>query len=239
MGFVENCRKHFGCDDEGNLFRLAEPEKRVGYINKGYVKVTLRKQEISDFKISSLQAHRIIYALVKGVEADSVNHLDNPLNNRIEKLENVDHRGNHQDREIHRDGKLTGCRWDKRAKRWQARLKYNDYCLYIGYYDSEEEAHKAYDDLCDTLQKTEESLDFSIEIERILDERPGLRQKYEQKLEALLARRRIARAIKDAAAARDALIAAEYAAGGVTMRELAKMFGVDLKTVQVAIHKNL
>jgi hypothetical protein len=236
MDFVEACKKHFRCDAEGFVYRLCEPGKRVGYVHStGYVAVSLRKEEISDFGIANLRAHRIVYALCRGIEPDTVNHLDNPLNNRIEKLENVGHRGNHQDREIHRNGRLPGCHWDKR---WQARLKYNDYKLYIGSYESEEEAHKAYDDLCNTLQKTDEGLEYSIEVERIIDER-GLRQKYEEKLSALLVQRAAARARKEAAAARDAAIASVYAAGGISQRELAKQFGVTKNTVHYAIHKSL
>jgi hypothetical protein len=239
MNFVDCCKKHFMCDGEGNLYRLCEPGKRVGYAHStGYLHVSLRKHEIADFGIAQLLVHRIVYALCRGVEANIINHLDNPLNNRIENLEDGDDRNNQQQQELHRNGRLPGCHWDKRAKRWQAQLTYNDYKLYIGLFDTEEEAHKAYKDLCGTLQKTGEGLEYSIEIEHIIDGRPGARHKYEEKLRALLAQREVARAIKDAAAARDALIASLYAAGGVTMRELAKQFGVTHVTVKTAIYKN-
>jgi len=242
MNFVEACNKHFGCNEDGSLFRLAEPGKRVGYVNdKGYVKVGLRKCEIADFGLANLRVHRIVYALVKGVEPDSINHLDvNPQDNRIENLEDGDHRNNDQQKRVHVNGsKLPGCVWHNRDKRWQAQLWYNDYLLYIGYYDSEEEAHKAYKDLCSTLQKTEESLDFSIEVERIIDSRKGARQSYEKKLRALLARREARRIIQESIKARDAEIALAYELGGFTQQELAKQFGVAKKTIQTAIHKSL
>jgi DNA-binding CsgD family transcriptional regulator len=239
-GFVAACRRHFCCDEDGNLYRLSEPGKRVGCVHStGYLVISLRKQEVADFGVGKLQAHRVVYALCRGVEADTTNHLDgNPLNNRIDNLENGDNRNNLQQQELHRNGRLPGCYWNKQLKRWQARLTYNDYLLHVGYYDSEEEANAAYKDLCGSLQKTEESLDWSVEIERIIDERPGLRQKYEEKLSALLVQRAAARARKEAAAARDAATASLYAAGGINQRELARQFGVDQKTVLTAIHKN-
>jgi DNA-binding CsgD family transcriptional regulator len=239
MNFVDCCKKHFGCNEDGSLYRLSEPDKRVGYLAQGYVRITLRKEEIADFGIAVLQAHRIVFALCRGIEAETINHLDgNPLNNRIENLENGDDRNNNQQKETHRNGKLPGCRWHKQGKRWQARLAYNYYNLHVGMFDTEEDAHKAYLDLCATLQKTEESLDLSIEIERIIDSRKGARQKYEEKLSALLVQRAAARARKEALEARDALIASLYAAGGISQRELAKQFGVTQMTVQTAIHKN-
>jgi len=240
MNFVEACVKHFSCDADGNVYRLSEPGKRVGHVDNGYVAVSLRKQEITDFGLANLRVHRIVYALVKGVEPDSINHLDvNPQDNRIKNLEDGDHRNNNQKQKVHQNGKLPGCRWDKRAKRWMAQLGYNDYFLHIGNYDSEEDAHIAYKDLCSTLQKTEESLDLSIEVERIIDSRKGARQSYEKKLRALLARREARRIIQESIKARDAEIALAYETGGFSQRELAKLFGVTQTTVKIAIHKSL
>ena len=62
----------------------------------------------------------------------------NKKDNRIGNLHVVTHAENKQ------NVNHKGCNFDKRSNKWRARIKLNGKDIYIGLYDTEEEAHEAY-----------------------------------------------------------------------------------------------
>jgi hypothetical protein len=108
------------------------------------------------FNGASLRAHRIIFALTydgifdQSLEVDHLNGVRH--DNRPENLFLKDHRRNGQNKPIHRKGRLCGAYYDKIRKKWgsQARVMYKHF--FLGYFESEEEAHAAY---CEFVKKVD------------------------------------------------------------------------------------
>ena len=60
----------------------------------------------------------------------------------------VTHRGNGQNRKEHRDGRLVGCYYHKRDKKFIANIRINGKKICIGLFETEKEAHEAYTIAC-------------------------------------------------------------------------------------------
>lgn len=92
------------------------------------------------------KAHRLVWLLTYGEwPAGLIDHINgDKLDNRLANLRVVTHRQNQQNRERHRAGRLVGCYYNKRAKRWQAYIKAQGERRHLGMYDTEQEAHAAY-----------------------------------------------------------------------------------------------
>lgn len=93
-----------------------------------------------------VKMHRVITDAPDGMDVDHVNGdgLDNRRNNlRIcTRSQNIGH--SHKTAGCSSDFK--GVSWDKGAGRWRAQGKIAYKCIYLGYYDSEEDAARAYND---------------------------------------------------------------------------------------------
>jgi hypothetical protein len=92
------------------------------------------------------RSHRLAWLYVYGkLPMGIIDHINGIVDdNRIENLRDVTSRINNQNTKSHRSGKLVGCSWAKHTNRWMARIKTNGKTKYLGYYDTELEAHKAY-----------------------------------------------------------------------------------------------
>lgn len=91
--------------------------------------------------------HRVIYTITHGEWDQSLflDHIDgNRLNNKPENLRTVNCRENGQNKPRHRDGRLVGCYYQKSHKKWQARAIAGGKCVFLGLYNTEQEAHEAY-----------------------------------------------------------------------------------------------
>lgn len=64
--------------------------------------------------------------------------------NRIENLRDIPQRENCQNYTIHRNGKLVGCSFNKNTKKWQSAIRVNGKLKHLGCYNTELEAHEAY-----------------------------------------------------------------------------------------------
>ena len=88
--------------------------------------------------------HRMVMGLVSGdgLEVDHLNHIT--LDNRRENLRVVTHAENHKNRKLHARN-TTGYPgvWQKRGKRFVAQTAVGGKTIYIGTYDTAEEAHEA------------------------------------------------------------------------------------------------
>lgn len=96
-------------------------------------------------KLESYKMHRKIMNCPSDMQVDHINH--NTLDNRKENLRIVTSNRNNQNRNKGAGctSKYKGVYWHKNNKKWQAHLKFNKKELYLGNFDSEEEAALAYD----------------------------------------------------------------------------------------------
>jgi hypothetical protein len=85
--------------------------------------------------------HRRLFPDIKPKE--EVLHGDSTLDNRRSKLKTGTKRENQRDRRCHRGGHLYGTVLDKRDNKWQARITVNKKTIYLGRYETAEEAHQA------------------------------------------------------------------------------------------------
>lgn len=93
------------------------------------------------------KAHRVIWSMYTGYwPKELIDHINgNKIDNRIENLRESGYLGNAQNnmgRE--RVSIFKGVSWHKRVLKWQAQIRSNNKTVYLGYYDSEIEAHRAY-----------------------------------------------------------------------------------------------
>lgn len=75
-----------------------------------------------------------------------VNHINfNKLDNRVENLEIITQRENSNMKHINSTSKYTGVFWDKKSKKWRASITIKCHNIYLGLFDSEHDAHLAYE----------------------------------------------------------------------------------------------
>ncbi len=116
-------------------------------INKNcrYFYIDLCKNNIhKKFRVSRLVALSFI---LNPEDKSDVNHIDgNKLNNNVDNLEWVTRRENiiHAYKVKKTSSKYTGVSWHKNRFTWQANIFYNGKKKFIGYFNTQEEAHFAY-----------------------------------------------------------------------------------------------
>lgn len=141
---IEEIRKSFKFEDgvlyrwfRGMYWRTVRISK--SHRSDGYAETT--------FKGRKILVHRLVFALSCGEfdQSQLIDHIDGePLNNNINNLRIVTQRQNQQNRKIHREGRLLGCSFHKRSKKWEARIHVNGKNIFLGYWDSQDEASDAY-----------------------------------------------------------------------------------------------
>ena len=125
----------------GEVMSLYNNKRTIvnGGVSKGYQFVTLTKEKTSE----NVYVASIMAEVFFGVETDrkiNVNHKDKDrLNNVLSNLEIVSARDN----AVHRDGGVIGS-WHKHHKKWIANIRVNSKRVHIGYFDTKEDANKAY-----------------------------------------------------------------------------------------------
>lgn len=88
-------------------------------------------------------AHRVIWKLMTGDEPRQVDHINgNRADNRWCNLRDVAHRtnGKNQKKPSTNTSGVCGVGWHRGAGRWQARIRVDDRHIYLGLFDSMEEA---------------------------------------------------------------------------------------------------
>lgn len=96
---------------------------------------------------SKILMHRTIITPPSGFEIDHIN--GNGLDNRRENLRIVSHRENCQNKHIEKTSKFPGVTWNKQHKKWHAHVRILGKNRYLGSFDDEVEAAKAYLFACD------------------------------------------------------------------------------------------
>lgn len=122
-----------------------------GY-NRSRQKVTNKCNSVAGycdvkFKDRILKYHTILWIMINGdiPEGYVIDHIDgNRVNNDISNLRCVTQRTNMQNMQKHRNGKLVGCYYNKRMKKWHTQITVNNKRIHIGHFNSQQEAHEAF-----------------------------------------------------------------------------------------------
>jgi hypothetical protein len=149
---LEDLRRVFSYDPEsGIVIRLESVHARFvgepvgGRTKEGYIRTSLDGAE--------MRVHSLAWILYHGRLPDAgctIDHINGVRDdNRIANLRMVPIREQTHNLDIHRDGKLYGCTFDKDIGRWVAKIHRalgngKNRMVFLGYYDTEDEAHNAY-----------------------------------------------------------------------------------------------
>ena len=123
---------------------------RGGGVRKGDIAGRISNRGYRAIKLQGIQyqAHRLAWLIYYGkFPENQIDHINgDKLDNRLCNIRDVTHRENAQNRKIHRQGKLTGATWcgGKRRKCWVSQAKVNRKTVFIGMFQTPEEAHNAY-----------------------------------------------------------------------------------------------
>lgn len=92
-------------------------------------------------------AHRVIWAIYYGEWPDKIiDHINmNPADNRLANLRLATKRQNGCNRKAFGVSKFLGVVWRHDAQKWRASISVNNKTHYLGLYENEEDAAKAYD----------------------------------------------------------------------------------------------
>lgn len=107
------------------------------YDSKGYRVVAIKRK---NYKL-----HRVVWFLENGNWPKQIDHISGIKNdNRIENLRIATNRENQINKQIHRNGKLPGCWFDKSRKKWRAEIIINNKKIYLGQFNTALEGHQKY-----------------------------------------------------------------------------------------------
>jgi hypothetical protein len=97
-----------------------------------------------------MKAHRAaFYVMGEDPQNKFVDHINGVItDNRWSNLRLVNARGNCLNMKKHRAGHLPGTTWNKQKGKWISQASYNGVKAYLGQFDSQAEAHKAYVEYC-------------------------------------------------------------------------------------------
>lgn len=139
---------------DGNLYWKIRksPTAKIGDIAGAVSKQRMYRKIRINYK--QYLAHRLIFLYHHGYLPKSLDHIDgNKLNNDISNLREATTIQNQMNSKKRKSwcGKLPssiykGVSWNKRDKKWCSRITINGKRKHIGYFDSEIDAARAYDD---------------------------------------------------------------------------------------------
>ena len=92
-------------------------------------------------KYYQMNGHVIAWYLFHGENPNIIDHIDgNGINNKISNLRNVNVQINTWN--CYREFK--GYCWDNQRNKWKSNIRFNNKPIYLGHFDTEQEAHQAY-----------------------------------------------------------------------------------------------
>ena len=132
-----NGYENYEIDIWGNVWNKKYKKFMKPHLRNGYLHVILYK----DGKPRHFSVHRLIalHFIENPHNYPVVDHIDrNTLNNDIDNLRWVSLSQNNRNKDC------KGYYWNKRSKKWMARYQLNKKLIYIGLFDTEDEARNAY-----------------------------------------------------------------------------------------------
>lgn len=109
--------------------------------NKRYQKILIPKT------LKTMSIHRLVALsfINNDLNYPNVDHIDgNKHNNRAENLRWTTQRGNCQNMEIHRNGRLQGATFNKGKNKWESQITINGKNKHLGSFKAELQAHLKY-----------------------------------------------------------------------------------------------
>ena len=104
------------------------------------------------FNGTNVLYHVIIWILSTGKDIPQGMQIDHKNGNKLcstmSNMRLVTNRQNNQNKKIHRAGRLVGATYCKERNYWQSQIKMDKTHIGLGYYKTEQEAHKAYTIAC-------------------------------------------------------------------------------------------
>jgi hypothetical protein len=126
------------------------------------------KYEIIKIYKQNYYTHQLVFYYHNGYLPETVDHIDNNTkNNKIENLRAASYNENLQNTRKIKKGssQYKGVCFDKKSNKWLSRIQVIDKRIYLGYFDNELDAAKAYDQAALTYFK-----EFANTNERIINE---------------------------------------------------------------------
>jgi hypothetical protein len=134
--------KYFNTVRDQNAYNARWAGKQAGSTTyEGYIRIKLFNK---DYK-----AHRLAWAMHYGIwPTDKIDHIDtkdpnNKLNNRIINLREVTQSENNRNRSIPANNTSGTVGVIKKGDKWEARIWVDGKCIYLGTFDTKEEAIQA------------------------------------------------------------------------------------------------
>lgn len=134
---LKNAADFFDYSSETGVILNRRTGKQAGYVNdRGYVVV--------EFRGKRYKAHRIAWTIFHGeIPAAEIDHIDqNKQNNRISNLRVVDGQTNRKNRNVQRNNTsgVMGVCFHVRMNKWIARIKVDGSYVWLGQFDTKQEA---------------------------------------------------------------------------------------------------
>jgi len=148
MRVIQLSREMVAIVDDADFEWLSQWKWSVSKTRNGWrAERKQRNRELPGFHYDSVLMHRFIMNAPKGVLVDHWN--GNSLDNRRENLRLCTNRQNTQNSRLHKNNKtgFKGVIWLQRYRKYQANIRIGDkQDLYLGRFDTPEEAAHAYDE---------------------------------------------------------------------------------------------
>jgi len=121
----------------------------------GYYYVRLNKNGISKtIAVHKMVASAFLNHIPCGM-IETINHKDfNKANNCLSNLEIVTNRENNNRKHLTHSSIYTGVSWVKSKNKWSAKIYYNNKSHHLGYFKTEFDAHKEYENRLLIIKKT-------------------------------------------------------------------------------------
>lgn len=129
----------------GNVKSLLTNKNLKPCINgSGYYIVSLcKKGKKKSTHIHSLLAEHFLIKKSNDLVVDHINNIK--TDNSLENLQYTTYRVNNTKDKINKKSKYIGLTFDKKCNKWRARIRINKINISLGYYETEYEAHLAYE----------------------------------------------------------------------------------------------
>ena len=137
-----------------SLIKNKDCIKKFSTDSNGYLIVRMFKEK----KATTKRVHKLVAMAFLNHKSNGYNevvdHIDNnKTNNSVCNLQLVTQRFNASKNKNKKSSKYTGVTYRQKRKKWESSIKINGKSYFLGMFDSEEDASKAYQDKLKTINK--------------------------------------------------------------------------------------